>query len=130
MGPIRELRVRTVFNLLRPLCDPARAEYQIIGVPDEGAFTLLADTLGLLETANGLVFCPRDGMDELSTSAPSQVVEVREGRVQRYTLAPAALGFDSAAPGALTGGSPQRGIGAGARVPLATVVSAPANRRS
>ncbi|WP_459246467.1 anthranilate phosphoribosyltransferase [Streptomyces youssoufiensis] len=108
MGPIRELRVRTVFNLLGPLCNPARAEYQIIGVPDEDAFTLLADTLRLLETANVLVFCPRDGMDELSTSAPSRVVEVREGHVQRYTLDPAALGFDSAAPGALTGGSPQR----------------------
>ncbi|MEU3718954.1 anthranilate phosphoribosyltransferase [Streptomyces californicus] len=108
MGPIRELRVRTVFNLLGPLCNPARAEHQIIGVPDEDAFELLADALELLGAAHVMVFCPQDGLDELSTSAPARVAETREGRTRRYVLDPAALGLPAAAPGSLTGGTPEQ----------------------
>ncbi|MFD7422947.1 anthranilate phosphoribosyltransferase [Streptomyces californicus] len=108
MGPIRELGVRTVFNLLGPLCNPAQAQYQIIGVPDEDAFELLADALELLGAAHVMVFCPQDGLDELSTSAPARVAETREGRTRRYVLDPAALGLAAAAPGSLTGGTPEQ----------------------
>ncbi|MEE1926688.1 anthranilate phosphoribosyltransferase [Streptomyces sp. TRM 70351] len=108
MGSLRELRTRTVFNVLGPLCNPASARYRIIGVSDEGMLPLLAEALPRLGCQHALAFWSRDGMDELSLSAPARVVEVRDTSADHYELDPRALGLAPAAPSALAGGPPAR----------------------
>lgn len=98
----RELGVRTVFNLLGPLCNPARARMQVLGVPDAALVSRMADVLGRLGVDRAMVFHADDGMDELSVSAPSTVVELNAGERTAYRLNPAELGLAPAGIGALT----------------------------
>ena len=84
----RELAVRTIFNLLGPLTNPAGARRQLIGVADPSYLERMAGALGLLGTAHAMVVSSQDGLDELSISAPTTVVEVNDGEARRYTLAP------------------------------------------
>src|SRR5213078_749209 len=74
--PRRELGVRTVFNVLGPLCNPAGARYQALGVADGGLAGKMADVLLRLGVERAIVFHSEDGMDELSLSAPSHVIEI------------------------------------------------------
>ncbi|HUA11360.1 MAG TPA: anthranilate phosphoribosyltransferase [Solirubrobacteraceae bacterium] len=101
----RELAVRTAFNLLGPLTNPAGARRQLIGVSDAAALDTVAGALALLGVDRALVVTGADGLDEVSDSAPTIVVEVAGEEVVRYELDPAelALGGDGAAP---AGGSP------------------------
>ncbi|MGC7102148.1 anthranilate phosphoribosyltransferase [Amycolatopsis lurida] len=103
-GPRRELGVRTVFNLLGPLCNPANAEFRTVGVPSRDLVAPMAEVLGRLGVRHALVFHAEDGMDELSTAAPAVVAEVTGDGYQVSRLDPAELGLAPAAPGALTGG--------------------------
>jgi anthranilate phosphoribosyltransferase len=102
--PRRELGVRTVFNLLGPLCNPAGARYRTLGVPRADLVGPMAEVLRRLGVTRALVFHSHDGMDELSTAAPASVVELNNGRHEAYELDPAALGLPRPADGALTGG--------------------------
>ena len=105
--PVRkELAVRTIFNFLGPLTNPAGAARQLIGVSDPAYLEVMAGALARLGARRALVVSSQDGMDELSTSAPSHVVEVDGGGIERYVLAPEDVGLDRASPTAITGGDP------------------------
>jgi anthranilate phosphoribosyltransferase len=104
--PRRELGVRSVFNILGPLCNPAGAKYQALGVADASLATKMADVLARLGVERAIVFHAGDGMDELSTSSPSLVIEIDGGR-KEYQLDPAEVGLKPADPLAVRGGGPE-----------------------
>jgi anthranilate phosphoribosyltransferase len=105
-GPVRrELRVPTVFNFLGPLTNPARPSAQVVGVSDERMLPLMAEVLARRGTRAKL-FRGHDGLDELTTTGPSRVLDVHEGRVTEATLDPAELGLPAAAVEELAGGDP------------------------
>jgi anthranilate phosphoribosyltransferase len=108
--PVRkELAVRTIFNFLGPLTNPAGATRQLIGVSDAGYLDVMAGALARLGAERALVVSSRDGLDEMSTSASTQVVEVTGGgSLERYEVAPEDVGLERAAPEALAGGTPER----------------------
>jgi anthranilate phosphoribosyltransferase len=98
-----ELRVPTVFNFLGPLTNPARPAAQVVGVSDPKMLPLLAEVLAR-RGIRAMVFRGEDGLDELTTTAPSVVHEVEGGRVAVRTLDPSELGLSRAAPDDLLGG--------------------------
>lgn len=100
----RDLGVRTAFNLLGPLTNPARPVRQIVGVPRPELTELLARTLLALGTERAWVVHGADGLDELSTTGHTKVSEVRAGAVHTFYIHPADYGLPKAAVGALTGG--------------------------
>ncbi|HXN90183.1 MAG TPA: anthranilate phosphoribosyltransferase, partial [Candidatus Sulfotelmatobacter sp.] len=125
--PRRELGVRTVFNVLGPLCNPAGAKYQALGVADATMASKMADVLVRLGVERAIVFHAADGMDELSVASPSYVIEV-DGRRNEYELDPAELGLPRAPVDAMRGGGPEenarlaREVLAGAKGPRRDVV--------
>ena len=104
--PRRELGVRSVFNILGPLCNPAGAKYQALGVADASLAAKMAEVLGRLGVERAIVFHAGDGMDELSTSSPSLVIEIDGGR-KEYQLDPAEVGLKPGDPLAVRGGGPE-----------------------
>jgi anthranilate phosphoribosyltransferase len=94
----RELAVRTIFNLLGPLTNPAGARRQVIGVSDAGFLDTIAGALARLGVDRALVVSAEDGLDELSIVAATKVVEVNGEEITRYTLAPADVGIEPVAP--------------------------------
>lgn len=100
----RELGVRTVFNFMGPLSNPAGAAHQTIGVSDPVMAERMARVLAELDTVHALVFHGHDGLDELTTTGPSRIWEVREGAVEAYDFDPADLGIAHAAASDLVGG--------------------------
>jgi anthranilate phosphoribosyltransferase len=101
----RELGVRTVFNFLGPLTNPAGAEHQTIGVSDATMAERMAGVLAALGTRHALVFHGDDGLDELTITGPSTIYEIRDGRVERSQLDPTTLGIPTADPEELVGGA-------------------------
>ena len=104
-GPVRrELGVRTVFNFLGPLANPSRPKRQVVGVSDP---TMADKVIGVLQ-ANGaeraMVVFGHDGLDELTTTTASTVIELADGEVRTYDVQPAALGIPPVDEGALRGG--------------------------
>ncbi len=89
----RELGIRTLFNLLGPLTNPAGAENQVIGVFDRGLTIKLANVLNRLGSQHVMVVHGADGMDEISFSGDTYVAELREGTVKEYVLNPAQFGM-------------------------------------
>ncbi len=105
VAPVRaQLGVRTTFNVLGPLSNPAGAPHQVVGVADERMAPVMADALARLGKRRALVFRGLDGLDELTTTGPSRVWEVHEGVVSERTIDPADLGLERAAPADLRGG--------------------------
>ncbi|MBI5835945.1 MAG: anthranilate phosphoribosyltransferase [Candidatus Eisenbacteria bacterium] len=100
----RELGVRTVFNLLGPLTNPAGADRQLLGAFSEWAATLLAGALAQLGAELAWVVHGHGGMDELTTTGPSRVLVVRAGEIVETRVDPAALGLAPTPDGALRGG--------------------------
>lgn len=86
IGPRREMGVRTIFNLLGPLTNPAAAERQVIGVFDDAWRRPLAEVLRRLGSRHVMVVHADDGLDEISIAAPTQVAELKEGEIREYTL--------------------------------------------
>ncbi len=106
--PVRKaLGVRTIFNLLGPLTNPAGARRQLVGVADPGALELVAGALARLDTDRALVVSSADGLDEISTSGPTHVVEVEGDTLRRYVVEPADVGIAVAPPQAVSGGTPE-----------------------
>ena len=103
-GPRRELGVRTVFNILGPLCNPAGASRQALGVADGALAATMAEVLARLGVERALVFHAEDGMDELSTVAPSTVIEINAGERREYRLDPGELGLRAASAADVRGG--------------------------
>jgi anthranilate phosphoribosyltransferase len=107
--PVRhELAVRTIFNFLGPLTNPAGARRQIIGVSDGGFLDTVAGALARLGVDRALVVSSEDGLDEISISAATRVVEVNGQEIQHYTLTPEELGvaLTPAGDAGLAGGTP------------------------
>jgi anthranilate phosphoribosyltransferase len=106
--PVRaQLAVRTIFNFLGPLTNPAGASRQLIGVSDPAYLEKMAGALVLLGTEHALLVTGEDGVDELSISAPTTVVEVRDGELERYTVTPEEVGVERGPPDAVPGGDPR-----------------------
>ena len=103
----RELGVRTIFNVLGPLTNPAGARRQLVGVYSDRLVGLIARVLAKLGSEHALVVHGADGLDEISTTGPTKVAEVREGEVAGYTLEPEELGLERVEPAVLEGGSPE-----------------------
>lgn len=109
-GPARrELGVRTVFNLLGPITNPASAEFQILGVYAEDRLELVAETLHRLGITRALVVHGRDGMDEITTTTITDAILVQQGQpLERFEIDPEAFGMPYAAPSALSGGDAEQ----------------------
>lgn len=107
VGPVRrELAVPTVMNVVGPLANPARAGRQLVGVAEERRLDLLAGALQALGTRHALIVYGEPGLDEVSPLGVTHVREVRSGRVQSWTLNPAALGIPFGRAEDLAGGTP------------------------
>jgi anthranilate phosphoribosyltransferase len=104
----RELAVRTIFNFLGPLTNPAGATRQLIGVSDAAYLETMAGALALLGTEHALLVCGEDGVDELSISAPTRVVEVRDGVLTAYTVDPEEVSLRRAPAESVPGGDPEQ----------------------
>ena len=103
--PVRvDLKMRTVFNLLGPLTNPAGANAQIAGAPSPKAAELIAGALAALGLPHGFVVHGSDGLDEITTTGPTLVFEIRDGQVERRTVSPEDFGVAVAQAGALQGG--------------------------
>src|SRR5580658_8960545 len=98
----RELRLRTVFNLIGPLANPAKARTQLIGAPSRDAAKLMAEALAALGTDHSYVVHGHDGLDEITTTSPTDVYEVWTGRVQKHVWTPEDFGVPGDALGTPT----------------------------
>jgi anthranilate phosphoribosyltransferase len=107
--PVRkELAVRTIFNFLGPLTNPAGAARQVIGVSDAAFLDTIAGALARLGAVKALVVSSADGLDEMSTSGTTRVVEVDGPEVHSYEVSPEDVGLPRARPEDLAGGTPDR----------------------
>ncbi|MDR7456804.1 MAG: anthranilate phosphoribosyltransferase [Armatimonadota bacterium] len=123
-GPRREIGIRTVFNILGPLANPAAASSLLVGAYDPALVRIMAEALGELGVRRALVV-HGDGMDELSTLGLTQVAEIHDGSVETYVIDPTALGLTPPALEAIAGGTPQQN----AEVTLAVLRGAPGPAR-
>ena len=107
VGPIRkELGIRTVFNILGPLSNPAGANMELMGVYDQSLVEPLAQVMANLGVVRGMVVYGQDKLDEISMSAPTAVCEIRDGAFRSYVIEPEQFGFEKCDKAALVGGSP------------------------
>jgi anthranilate phosphoribosyltransferase len=128
IGPRRELGVATVFNFLGPLTNPAGARRQVLGISDRRMVDKMVAALGRLGSTHVIAFHGDSGLDELATSGPSEVVELKAGEISRYTLDPEDLGFERVPVEEIAGGTADenaallRGVVAGETGPRRDVV--------
>jgi len=103
IGPRREIGIRTVFNVLGPLTNPANAQAQVLGVFDAALVEPLARVLARLGVEHALVVHGLEGMDEISTCGETLVAELKGGEVETYRIAPEDFGIERASPEELAG---------------------------
>ncbi len=108
LGPRREIGIRTIFNILGPLTNPATAKFQLLGVYDKKLCSLLASVLKNLGSQHCLIVHSGDGMDEVSTAAKTFVSELINGEIKNYEIDPADFGFPLARIEDLQGGDAER----------------------
>ena len=107
VAPVRkELGIRTIFNILGPLTNPAGANMQLLGVYEEELVEPMAKVLANLGLKNAMVVYGQDGLDEISMSAPTTVCEVRNGYYRSYVIEPEEFGFKKCKKEDLAGGTP------------------------
>ena len=108
VAPIRkELGIRTVFNILGPLSNPAGANMELMGVYEQELVEPLAQVMAKLGVVRGMVVYGQDKLDEISMSAPTSVCEIRDGWFQSYEITPEQFGYTRCAKTELTGGTPE-----------------------
>lgn len=108
VAPIRrELGIRTVFNILGPLSNPAGARRELMGVFDETLVEPLAHVMAKLGVVRGMVVYGMDRLDEISMCAPTRVCEIRDGWFQSYEITPEMFGYKRCEKNALAGGTPE-----------------------
>ena len=112
VGEVKEVRqrlgIRTVFNILGPLLHPnTRLKYQLVGIYHEPVQRLYAETLHLLGRKHALVVRGNDGLDEITLCDETKIIEVKEGKILEYTIAPEMFGFKRAFHTDIQGGSPK-----------------------
>jgi anthranilate phosphoribosyltransferase len=105
LGPRKELGLRTIFNILGPLCNPAGARRQLLGVYDGSLTELLAEVLRALGTEHAFVVHGAEGLDELSVVGPNKISQLRDGQIESYELDPQELGLPRARLSDLAGGT-------------------------
>lgn len=106
VGPVRkELGIKTVFNILGPLANPAAAERQVMGVYDESLVEPLARVLSKLGVSRGMVIFGTDRLDEVSVSAPTRICEFENGEFKSYTIKPEDFDISTADKAEIAGGS-------------------------
>lgn len=107
VGPVRkELGIRTVFNILGPLTNPAKASMQVMGVYDESLLEPMAKVLSNLGVRKGMVVYGKERLDEISICGPTAVCCFKEGKVQMGSITPESVGLKPGAKGDLLGGTP------------------------
>jgi anthranilate phosphoribosyltransferase len=107
VAPVRkELGIRTIFNMLGPLVNPAGANMELLGVYDAAYVEPMAQVLTNLGVKSGMVVYGQDGLDEISLSSPTTICEFRGGKFQTYTMEPEQFGFTRCSKEDLTGGTP------------------------
>lgn len=104
VGVRREIGIRTIFNILGPITNPARVKYQMLGVYDEGLCEPLAYVLKGLETISAVILHGKDGSDEASVSSPTRISELYNGKIRSYTITPEEFGIKRVNIGELKGG--------------------------
>ncbi|WP_044871281.1 anthranilate phosphoribosyltransferase [Pseudomonas sp. LFM046] len=109
-SPRRELGLRTLFNMLGPLTNPAGVQHQVVGVFSQALCRPLAEVLKRLGSKHILVVHSRDGLDELSLAAPTLIAELKDGEVTEYQIQPEDFGIKSQSLIGLTVGSPQESL--------------------
>ncbi len=114
--PRREMGLRTIFNLLGPLTNPARVKRQLVGVFDAAWTEPVAEVLGRLGAEAALVVHGAGGMDEVSLSGPTRVSELADGAVRTYEIRPEDFGLTRAAPESVQGGDVQDNVAAARRI--------------
>ena len=130
VAPVRKaLGIRTIFNLVGPLANPATLTFQLIGVPERRLLRPMAEALVRLGLRHAMVVHGLDGMDEATTTGPTEFLEVRSGQVSQGRLEPEPLGLARATPEALRGGDAAfnarvaREVLGGARSPARDIVA-------
>ncbi|MGH2399029.1 MAG: anthranilate phosphoribosyltransferase, partial [bacterium] len=108
VGPRKEIGIRTVFNILGPLTNPANANYLVVGAYDPALTEIMARVLGEMGARRAFVVHGLDGIDEVSTVGPTQVSELRNGSVRTYTITPNDLGLRTTDPEQIAGGTPDQ----------------------
>ena len=107
VAPIRkELGIRTVFNILGPLSNPAGANMELMGVFDQAFVEPLAQVMAKLGVTKGMVVFGQDKLDEISMSAPTSVCEIKDGWFQSYEITPEQFGYERCSKDDLAGGTP------------------------
>ena len=128
IGPRREIGVRTIFNILGPLTNPAHARHQLVGIYDGSLTPVMAEVLNNLGAERAFVVHGRDGLDELTTTGPTTVSELRDGQVETYEVCPDDFGFAPSRAADLKGGDADfnaglvRGILGGETMPQRDIV--------
>jgi anthranilate phosphoribosyltransferase len=128
VAPRQEIGIRTLFNLLGPLTNPAGASIQILGVYADDVVDLMAQVLVKLGSRHCFVVHGEDGLDEVSVSGPTRFCEGKDGRISCYHIAPGDVGLPTASLDAIAGGGPEDnakillGILAGERGPKRDIV--------
>ena len=109
VAPIRkELGIRTVFNILGPLSNPAGANMELMGVYEQELVEPLAQVMAKLGVVRGMVVYGQDKLDEISMSAPTSVCEIRDGWFQSYEITPEQFGYTRCSKEELVGGTPEK----------------------
>ncbi|MCK4739047.1 MAG: anthranilate phosphoribosyltransferase [Deltaproteobacteria bacterium] len=103
----RELGIRTIFNILGPLTNPAGAPYQVLGLYDKNLTEPLAEVLRNLGSKRAFVVHGDDGLDEITLTTSTKISELRDGAVKTYQVQPEDFGLDTCSPDDLLGGSPE-----------------------
>ncbi|MEA2031935.1 MAG: anthranilate phosphoribosyltransferase [candidate division Zixibacteria bacterium] len=109
-GPRKDLGVRTVFNILGPMTNPASVKRQVTGVYSPEVMTLMAEVLEMTGSTHILVAHSRDGLDEFSVCAPTDFIEINEGNRTENTITPEECGLKRYPVDALKGGNPQHNL--------------------
>lgn len=128
VGPRREIGIRTIFNLLGPLTNPADATHQLVGVYDRAMTEMAANVLKNLGSVRAMVVHGEDGLDEISLTGPTFTTEVYQGRISSHVLHPEEFGFTRCSIESLKGGKPEqcaataRAILRGAQGPMRDIV--------
>lgn len=108
IGPRKEIELRSVFNVLGPLTNPAEAEAQVMGVFDKDLTEKLAKVLGKLGCKNGLVVYGLDGLDEISTVGKTRITELEKRDIETYEIEPEDFGISTAKPKEISGGNARK----------------------
>ncbi|MDR3301091.1 MAG: anthranilate phosphoribosyltransferase [Spirochaetaceae bacterium] len=107
VAPVRKaLGIRTIFNILGPIANPAGANMELLGVYEEALVEPMAKVMANLGVRNGIVAFGQDGLDEISMSAPTSICEVRGSSFKSYTITPEQFGFTRCSKDELAGGTP------------------------